>query len=162
MRTQILAKYPDVSDDARRYDIESLETYVGDQKYEKIRNLSDWGKYDRGFMKIALWLANHQLLTDAEKNRQYWKGIHRKLKDKIDARLQLLLPNHHRRDPYTYDQIYAAAKWVPAGKTRHESKDKHRRSDSSDPRERSRSKGRSGRRHKRERSSSSLSSSSSS
>lgn len=62
LNAQILEKYPDVGDDARKYDIESLENYVDDQKYEKVRNLTDWGKYDRGFTKIALWLSNRNHL----------------------------------------------------------------------------------------------------
>lgn len=77
----------------------------------------DWGDYDREFQRIALWLIEKRTMGEPERNRLYWKGVHKGAKKQILSRLQVVIPEHDLRDPYTYKEISDAALWVLAGKS---------------------------------------------
>src|SRR6266850_2998421 len=61
------------------------------------------------------YLVNRNRMSVAEQSRVFFCRFRRDLLNKVLQRLQLKFPDHHPDDPYTLDEIYAAAQYALQG-----------------------------------------------
>lgn len=102
-------EYFDADRDARRYRVHDLEKYVHNTKQRTFKDLSTWKRYNRGFIHISGWLVRRKKLEETDNNLYFWKGISKKFRNKLEARLLSQHPNHDPAKPWTVKQIQAAA-----------------------------------------------------
>lgn len=108
-RENVLNFY-DADRDTRRYRLKDLERFAQNtRKAPKIKDLSVWKKYNRGFIRIAGWLQNHNKLDEISTNLYFWKGIPKDFRNKLEASLTAHYPNHDLEQPWPREAIASAA-----------------------------------------------------
>ena len=72
--------------------------------------LSHWKQFHRDFIRIASWLETHQKISNEETAIYYWKGIPQEFRNKLEARLLAINPDHDLELPFNVDQVNKIAK----------------------------------------------------
>jgi hypothetical protein len=107
----ILAKYPEV-EEKEKYTVAKMNAYVEKWRKLKIRNLEQFGEFDRGFDQRIAWLEARGKISEEEKERLYWHAFPKSLKGRLEDRIIAGHPDLDPDDEYTLDQIRGAVKWV--------------------------------------------------
>ncbi|KAK7692703.1 hypothetical protein QCA50_004336 [Cerrena zonata] len=69
-----------------------------------------WKSYNRKFIHIAGWLESHKKISEDEKDLYFWKGIPQNFRDKLEARLLAIYPDHDLENPFKTDSVCKVAK----------------------------------------------------
>ena len=108
---QDLMEYFDAERDSKRYKKGDLEAFCRRFRHRKEKmKLSSWKWYNRGFIKIAGWLESRAKITKEEKATFFWKGIPKDFRNKLEARLLAIKPNHDMELPFDIDDVSKVAK----------------------------------------------------
>ncbi|KZP28057.1 hypothetical protein FIBSPDRAFT_729688, partial [Athelia psychrophila] len=106
---QDILKYYDADKDTKKYRVEDLTKLVQHCKKQRIRNLAEWRHYGRKFITIGGWLLRKTKINSDAYATQYWSGIPRNLRGKLENRLVANNPARSLSTPFTVDEINAAA-----------------------------------------------------
>ena len=104
-----IAKYYEAERDKKRFRISDLNKFVEKSEKQRIRDLADWMKYRRGFVRIAGWLSQKSKITLKEYKTYLWIGIHHRLRDLLEARIMAAKPDHNLEEPFEEATICKAA-----------------------------------------------------
>ncbi len=112
-KTQCYSYYPKANK-TDRYTSAHLRQVAEYLQKIPIQTLDDFGRYDRHIMTIGLDLLQRTtpLIHKAELNYFYSRGIHPALQMHIIQRLSLMHPNHQPGEPFDYELVQAAAKYI--------------------------------------------------
>lgn len=109
--TQDLLEYFDAERDIKRYMCSNLDTFCKkSRKHKGSMRMTLWKRYNREFIRIAGWLTSHRKLTADEQSLYFWKGILKDFREKLEARLLIIQPNHNLEQPFKIDNINRVAK----------------------------------------------------
>ncbi|KZP25473.1 hypothetical protein FIBSPDRAFT_733713, partial [Athelia psychrophila] len=104
-----LLKYYDADLDSKKYHTPDLSKFAKASRKGKIRKLSDWRTYGRNFITIGGWLLKKKKISDSEFATQYWNGIPRSFRGKIENRLLAKDPARSLTEPFKVSEINSAA-----------------------------------------------------
>ncbi|KAG1735828.1 hypothetical protein EDB19DRAFT_1638252 [Suillus lakei] len=102
----------DADQDAKRYKVRSLVTFVSKCRSTSIRSLSDWKKYTREFIAIGGWLLAKNKISSNDYATYFWKGIPQSLCIKIESRLLAPMPLRDMTTPFSFDEVSQAAEKI--------------------------------------------------
>ena len=109
--SQDLMEYFDAERDAKRYKKGDLEAYCKKARHKRMRmRLSHWKLYNREFISIAGWLESRNKVTKEEKAVLYWRGVPKEFRNKLEARLLAIKPDHNLELPFDVEDIDKVAK----------------------------------------------------
>ena len=108
LREDILRLY-DADLDTRRYKVKDVRIFSKKQKEKRIRNLSDWKKYCRAFLRIAGSLLNEEKISTKEYSTYFWQGIPKALRSRIENRLLTRNPVRDLSEPFEVEEVDTAA-----------------------------------------------------
>ncbi|KZP29953.1 hypothetical protein FIBSPDRAFT_726795, partial [Athelia psychrophila] len=104
-----LLTYYDADQDLKKYHAPDLSKFAHAARKGKIRKLSEWRTYGRKFITIGGWLLKKSKISDCEFATQYWNGIPRSFRNKIENRLLAKDPARSLTEPFKVSEINAAA-----------------------------------------------------
>ncbi|KZP28133.1 hypothetical protein FIBSPDRAFT_685114, partial [Athelia psychrophila] len=104
-----ILKYYDADKDTKKYRPEDLTKLVLQSKKQRIRNLAEWRHYGRKFITIGGWLLRKTKITTEVYATQYWSGIPRSLREKLENRLVANNPARSLVTPLSVAEINSAA-----------------------------------------------------
>lgn len=108
---QDLLEYYDAERDIKRYKRGDLEAFCKRMRHKKSSmQLSRWKSYNREFIRIAGWLVSRQKISEEEKALYFWKGIPHDFREKLEARLLAINPDHDLEEPFEIDKVTKVAK----------------------------------------------------
>ena len=108
---QDLLEFYDADRDIKRYKRGDLEAFCKSMRHWKTSmRLSHWKQFNRDFIRIAGWLETHQKISTEENAIYYWKGIPQEFRNKLEARLLAINPDHDLEQPFEVDQVNKVAK----------------------------------------------------
>jgi hypothetical protein len=105
---ELYALYPGSTGD-RKYSVANLEMLTEKQASVTMESSEQFGQYYRAFSKIATFLRKKDRLTDREISAQFILGFNYSFRVKVHVQLKAQKPTHHTDDPYTLQEISAAA-----------------------------------------------------
>lgn len=109
--TQDLLEYFDAERDVKRYTCSNLDSFCKKaRKQKRSMRMTLWKQYNRDFIRIAGWLISHRKLTADEQALYFWKGIPKDFREKLEARLLIIQPNHNLEQPFKIENINRVAK----------------------------------------------------
>ena len=79
LRTDLLRFY-DNDRSTKRYRQKDILAYTEETKLKKIKDLSTWKRYTRGFIRIGGWLKTNGKVSNEEHATYFWQGIPRTLR----------------------------------------------------------------------------------
>lgn len=104
-----LLKYYDADLDSKKYHAPDLPKFAKASRNGKIKNLSEWRAYGRNFITIGGWLLKKKKISSSEFATQYWNGIPRSFRNKIENRLLASDPTRSLLEPFKVSDINKAA-----------------------------------------------------
>lgn len=104
-----LLKYYDADLDTKKYNPRDLDKLAKTFREKKMRSLSSWREYGRKFITVAGWLLKKKRITDNDYAIYYWKGIPKRLRERIENRIMVKEPGRNLAIPFTVDEINQAA-----------------------------------------------------
>ncbi|KAK7685266.1 hypothetical protein QCA50_011629 [Cerrena zonata] len=108
---QDLLEYFDAERYTKRYKRGDLEAYCKHMRHKKsTMRMPHWKSYNRKFIRIAGWLESHKKISEDEKDLYFWKGIPQDFRDKLEARLLAIYPDHDLENPFKTDSVCKVAK----------------------------------------------------
>lgn len=108
---QDLLEYYDAERDIKRYRRGDLEAYCRHMRHIKsTMRMPHWKSYNRKFIRIAGWLEAHNKISEEEKALYFWKGIPLDFREKLEARLLAIEPDHDLENPFEIGQVSKVAK----------------------------------------------------
>ncbi|KAK7686651.1 hypothetical protein QCA50_010251 [Cerrena zonata] len=108
---QDLMEFYDAERDTKRYKRGDLEAYCRRKGHKKsTMRLPRWKQYNREFIRIAGWLVSHKKLSLTDQSLYFWKGIPQDFRDKLEARLLAINPDHDLEIPFDMEQVSKVAK----------------------------------------------------
>jgi len=108
LKSDILKLY-DADLDTKRYKVRDVRAFSKKQKEKKIRNLGDWKKYCRAFLRIAGSLLAEEKIGAKEYATYFWQGIPRTLRTRLENRLLARDPIRDLSEPFDVEDIDRAA-----------------------------------------------------
>ena len=75
-KTSVLEEYPD-ADKANRFTLRDLERIVVKQRKKDIDTVSEFFEYHRKFRSVALSLLANKALSNMDRDRYFWEGLHK-------------------------------------------------------------------------------------
>ncbi|KAF8889393.1 hypothetical protein BD779DRAFT_1469895 [Infundibulicybe gibba] len=78
----------------------------------KITSETELRQYYRKFRPMAVWLIANNKLSEGERNRYFWYGLHPSTRRQIDRRLELKEPNYTRAEATDMEKVMAAGRFV--------------------------------------------------
>jgi hypothetical protein len=111
LRRDILKTY-DAERMKKKFKKADMEEFVHKSRKKKIRNLGDFRKYCRGFLKIAGWLHGHHKVTDHEYNRAFWEGLQSSFCSRLENRILIHQPDIDLTRAFPVETIIKAAESV--------------------------------------------------
>lgn len=115
-KTALRTLYPG-ADDQHKYSTDDLDKVVQERQRLGLSNALDLAAYYRDFYMISEYLIAQGSLSTLEQDRRFQQGFPPALWGPIEQRLFMKNPDHSRRKPWTFAQIYIAAQWVLDGPT---------------------------------------------
>jgi len=107
-----LLKFYDNDRSSKRYRQKDLIAYTEETKLKKIKDLSIWKRYTRGFVRIGGWLKSKDKISEDEHATYFWQGIPRTLRLRIENRLLAQDPTHLLAKPWPVEKVEAAAEAI--------------------------------------------------
>jgi len=107
-----LLKFYDNDRSSKRYRQKDIVAYTNDTKLKKIKDLSTWKRYARGFVRIGGWLKSKGKISEDEHATYFWQGIPRTLRLRIENRLLAQDPNRSMAKPWEVSKVEAAAEAI--------------------------------------------------
>jgi len=107
-----LLKFYDNDRSSKRYRQKDLIAYTEETKLKKIKDLSIWKRYTRGFVRIGGWLRSKDKISEDEHATYFWQGIPRTLRLRIENRLLAQDPTRSLAKPWPVDKVEAAAEAI--------------------------------------------------
>ena len=107
-----LLKFYDNDRSSKRYRQKDILAYTEDTKLKKIKDLSTWKRYTRGFVRIGGWLKSKGKISDEEHATYFWQGIPRTLRLRIENRLLAQDPTRSLARAWPVDRVEAAAEAI--------------------------------------------------
>jgi hypothetical protein len=104
LRFDILKLY-DADLDTKKYKVRDVRSFSRKHKQKKIRNLADWKKYCRAFLRIAGSLLTEKKIGSKEYATYFWQGIPRTLRVRLENRLLAGDPVRDLSEPFEVDDI---------------------------------------------------------
>lgn len=108
LRQAIMTLY-DADLDTRRFRVRDLKTLMKRYQAKKIRNLAQWKKYCRAFLRVGGSLKNDDRISDKEYQIHFWKGIPRDLRRKLEDRILAKEPLRPLKEPFEMEELDNAA-----------------------------------------------------
>ncbi|KIJ33710.1 hypothetical protein M422DRAFT_264327, partial [Sphaerobolus stellatus SS14] len=68
--------------------------------------------YQRGFQAVAHYLIKEKTITEDERDRYYWFGLHEITRKTLEQRLAATRPDHPRSKAYKWTDVFAAGKYL--------------------------------------------------
>jgi hypothetical protein len=97
---------------SKRYRHKDIITYTEETKKKKIKDLSTWKRYTRGFVRIGGWLKSKNKISEEEHATYFWQGIPKTLRLRIENRLLAEDPKRSLATAWTVEEVSAAAEAV--------------------------------------------------
>ena len=88
----------DADFDVRCFKVRDLETLARKQRVKSIRNLAQWRKYCRLFLRVGGSLKNE--ISEKEYKIQFWGGIPKDLRRKLGDRILAKDPLRPLKEPF--------------------------------------------------------------
>ena len=105
-----ILKYYDADRDIKRYKVRDLGKYTKHyRKQGTVKDLADWKKYIREYIRIAGWLKTKGKLTEQEDKAYFWAGIPRSFRRKLEDRLLSVDSSHDMEKAFDKDSVNAEA-----------------------------------------------------
>ncbi len=95
-----LLKFYDNDRSSKRYRQKDIIAYTEETKLKKIKDLSTWKRYTRGFVRIGGWLKSKDKISEDEHATYFWQGIPRTLRLRIENRLLAQDPTRSLAKPW--------------------------------------------------------------
>jgi hypothetical protein len=111
LRYDILKLY-DADLDTKRYKVRDIRSFSKKHKQKKIRNLGDWKKYCRAFIRVAGSVLTEKKIGSKEYATYFWQGIPRTLRSRLENRLLAGDPVRDLSEPFEVDDIDRAAEAI--------------------------------------------------
>jgi len=111
LKKSIIAEYPG-AEKGEKYTQRQLERLTEKAVGKKIRSERDLTGYYAKFRPIAVWLEKKKIISDNEKNKYFWYGLHEKARRKITRRLDIEDPNRSRDKPPKMEDVLKAGRQV--------------------------------------------------
>ena len=108
LRAAIMQLY-DADLDTRRFRVKDLKSLMKKQKAKRIRNLAQWKKYCRAFLRVGGSLKNDDKISAKEYQIHFWKGIPKDLRRKLEDRILAKEPLRPLKEPFDMDELDDAA-----------------------------------------------------
>ncbi|KZT65170.1 hypothetical protein DAEQUDRAFT_636269, partial [Daedalea quercina L-15889] len=100
------------ADDQHKYSTDDLDKVVQERQRLGLSNALDLAAYYRDFYMVSEYLIAQGSLSTLKQDRRFQQGFPPALWGPIEQRLFMKNPDHSRRKPWTFAQIYIAAQWV--------------------------------------------------
>jgi hypothetical protein len=110
-KKDILSKYPEV-DEKGKYSIAKFNSYVATWRAKRMRDLAEFGQFDRGFDLRASWIGTGERWSNGEKARLYWRAFSSAMQERLEDRIVSGNPGLDPQAEYSIDQIRKAVQWV--------------------------------------------------
>jgi len=107
-----LLKFYDSDRDSKRYRQKDIIAYTQETWLKKIKDLSTWKRYTRGFVRIGGWLKSQKKITEDEHATYFWQGIPRTLRLRIENRLLAQEPTRTLAKPWEVSKVEGAAEAI--------------------------------------------------
>ncbi|KAI0671979.1 hypothetical protein C8Q78DRAFT_972111 [Trametes maxima] len=96
----------------KRFRIKDLQAFAAVAHLRSIRELKDWRKYLRKFVRIAGWLQGQGKLSDHDYALFMWTGLPKPFQRRLEARILLKDPGHDMSEPFAPNEIRKAAEAI--------------------------------------------------
>ncbi|KIJ32222.1 hypothetical protein M422DRAFT_266035, partial [Sphaerobolus stellatus SS14] len=96
----------------KRYTKQSLIQFSRARAAQAITSDTALRAYHREFQTITHYLIKEKLITDEERDRYFWFGLHDNARRLIELRLAITHPNQPRTTPYNFTEVFKAGKYV--------------------------------------------------
>jgi hypothetical protein len=107
-----LLKFYDNDRSSKRYRQKDILAFTEETKLKKIKDLSTWKRYTRGFVRIGGWLKSQGKISEDEHATYFWQGIPRTLRLRIENRLLAQDPTRSLAKPWPVEKVEAAAEAI--------------------------------------------------
>lgn len=107
-----LLKFYDDDRSSKRYRQKDLITFTEETKLKKIKDLSTWKRYTRGFVRIGGWLKSKTKISEEEHATYFWQGIPRTLRVRIENRLLAQHPTRSLATAWPVKDVETAAEAI--------------------------------------------------
>ncbi|KII83146.1 hypothetical protein PLICRDRAFT_77662, partial [Plicaturopsis crispa FD-325 SS-3] len=87
------------------YRQKDLLRFVKESRGKSLRNLTQWKRYCRRFIRIAGYLKQKSKINEDEYDTYFWAGIPKAFRNNIEARLLTKDPSRDMSKPFGYDDI---------------------------------------------------------
>lgn len=101
--------------ESSHWSLADLEQLVGERARIGVHNLADLASYYREFLVVSKSLVTKGRLSSIEQSRIFVKGFQSAFLARIRSRLEIKHPDHLPDEPYTFDAIFDAAKFLLHG-----------------------------------------------
>ena len=113
---KFLKAFKDIYDYAkmeRKYTVKDLMRFIDKTcRAHKFTNFSDYNRYLRRFLRIAGWLAARKKIGLDQHHRDFWLGIPKATRKKLEMRILQVTPTIDRTIPYPLADVTSAAEHV--------------------------------------------------
>ncbi|THH19296.1 hypothetical protein EUX98_g8803, partial [Antrodiella citrinella] len=92
----------------RKFTLKDLKKLVAKSKTKPLKSLGHVRKYHRCFIRIASWLKTKNKIEENPMNLYYWKGIHKKLRNRVEGKVLRANPTHDIKTPFKINHMLAA------------------------------------------------------
>ncbi|KAK7016213.1 hypothetical protein VNI00_018953 [Paramarasmius palmivorus] len=93
----------------RKYKLRHLRKFTDKAKHKKIKDISSFLKYTRGFVRIAGPVLDAKLMTEQQQSEYFFHGIHKSLRKKLNRRLREMDPKHDMAIPWDMKVVQETA-----------------------------------------------------
>jgi hypothetical protein len=114
-----------------KYSLKDLAKWKHKWSHHTIKKLTTFRTMKRDYITIAGALKRNGTIDAREYDREFWKGLHRSFRHKLDARLDIKFPDREPKTAWTLEQISTAAQKVVPRDNVYEDLDSHSSSDAS-------------------------------
>ena len=96
----------------KRYTQRDLDSFISDKTHKFIHDLLNFGKYQRGFLRIGRWLLQHQKITDEQFRKSFWMGLPKHIHNRLESHMFQVHPTLSLTTPFPIEFIIEAAEHV--------------------------------------------------
>ena len=108
LKTALLKLYDSERND-QRYSERDLMSFLRISRDTTITSMKQFRNYERSFQRIAGWLKGKGKLTEPEMDKYFWKGLPKKLRERIELRMTISDATLDLTKPFPITKIVSAA-----------------------------------------------------
>ena len=94
----------------KRYTQRDLDSFISDKTHKFIHDLSNFRKYQCGFLRIGRWLLQHQKIMDEQFRKSFWMGLPKHIRNRLES--CQVHPTLSLTTPFPIEYIIEAAEHV--------------------------------------------------